>query len=97
MVLLDDPPVLTFSHSGTVSYTEKSGKMALDAGVTITDQDSASITELEVKISSGMEAGRDLLELNQVVSSLTAADGSRLRNRCRGIKAPTRGSSMAVA
>ena len=75
VVLLDDPPVLTFSHSGTVSYTEKSGKMALDAGVTITDQDSASITELEVKISSGMEAGRDLLELNQVVSSLTAADG----------------------
>ena len=75
VVLLDDPPVLTFSHGGTVSYTEKSGKMVLDAGVTVTDQDSASITELEVKISSGMEAGRDLLELNQVVSTLTAADG----------------------
>ena len=69
--LVDDAPVVTLGHSGTLEYTEpRTGagdllsvtEMALDEGLVLSDADSSDLTGATVSITRNLDAGSDTLE-----------------------------------
>jgi uncharacterized delta-60 repeat protein/CSLREA domain-containing protein len=55
-----DAPVVTTS-GGTLSYTENDGARVLDAGVTITDVDSTTLSGATIRITGGYVSAQDVL------------------------------------
>jgi VCBS repeat-containing protein len=56
-------PVVTLT-SGGLSYTENDAATIVDAGLTVTDADSTSLSGATVRIATGFAAGQDVLELS---------------------------------
>jgi VCBS repeat-containing protein len=72
----NDSPVL--SAGGTLNYTENQVSTAIDAGLTITDIDSANITAATVKITANFAFGQDVLGFvnqNGITGSYNATTG----------------------
>ena len=74
VTLVDNVPSITYS-SALVTYTERQGAMVLDAGIVINDPDSSDIAEAEIKIMSGYDSGKDILDPAQDVTAILSADG----------------------
>jgi VCBS repeat-containing protein len=72
----NDAPVV--SAGGTLSYTENDAAAAIDAGLTITDVDSAMLSGATVSITGGFATGEDVLGFvaqNGISGSYNAATG----------------------
>ncbi|MDQ3987538.1 MAG: Ig-like domain-containing protein, partial [Actinomycetota bacterium] len=59
-----DPPVVV-TTAGATSFTEGDPATTIDAGLTVTDQDDTDLEGATVSISTGFEAGDELLFSNQ--------------------------------
>ena len=57
---MNDNPVVDTTGSA-LSYTENDGAVAVDASVTITDVDNATLSSVTVSITAGFVAGEDAL------------------------------------
>ncbi|MCU0523953.1 MAG: hypothetical protein MUF72_03915 [Elainella sp. Prado103] len=76
IIPVDSAPVVTTS-GGALAYQENAGEVAIDAGVTVVDPDSATLTGATVRIS-GYVRGEDFLVLTTptgIVSNFDAATG----------------------
>lgn len=62
---VNDAPVVT-PTDGVASYTEGDPATTVDSGLTVGDVDDTDIEGGQVKISSGFEAGDDLIYVNQL-------------------------------
>ncbi|QDZ19799.1 hypothetical protein A3770_03p23170 [Chloropicon primus] len=72
--LVDNVPTVTLSSS-TSAYTERQGLLVLDAGLVVGDPDSTNIEEAELKITSGYDSGKDVLDPGQDVTQILGPDG----------------------
>jgi VCBS repeat-containing protein len=70
------PPKLT-TTAGATAYTEGAAAVAVDAGLTVTDPDSANVAAATVRISAGFQAGDqlDFAAQNGIAGSYDAATG----------------------
>ncbi|MDO9460477.1 MAG: hypothetical protein Q7N95_10235, partial [Alphaproteobacteria bacterium] len=68
-------PQLTLSRSSLV-YTENSGPVALDAGLTVSDADSATLASARIWIGSGFAADQDSLQFSNDGSTMGNITGS---------------------
>lgn len=75
---VSEPPIVT--PTGTaLAYTENGAATAVDAGVTVTDPDSANLTGATVTISTNYVNGEDVLAFtnqNGITGSFNAATGA---------------------
>ncbi len=56
----NDAPVVT-TTAGSLAYTENDPATAIDPGLTVTDVDSANLTDATVAITAGFVSGQDIL------------------------------------
>ncbi len=74
---VNDAPVVTTS-GGTTAYTENGAGLAIDAGLTVSDADSANLTGATVSITANFASGQDLLGFatqNGITGSYNAGTG----------------------
>ncbi len=62
---IETPPVVTTS-AGALPYAESAGPIAVDAGLTVIDEDSAALASATVRITANYINGEDLLAFNNV-------------------------------
>ncbi|MET0382596.1 MAG: hypothetical protein ABW032_04150, partial [Burkholderiaceae bacterium] len=65
---VNDAPVVTPS-GGTTAYTENGAPLAVDAGVTVSDADTATLASATVSITVNFAAGQDLLAFTNTSSA----------------------------
>ncbi|HET6999096.1 MAG TPA: tandem-95 repeat protein [Solirubrobacterales bacterium] len=69
----NDAPDLDLPATGAVPYTENDPATAIDSGAVLTDPDSPSFASATVKITTGLQAAEDRLELITPVTGITAS------------------------
>lgn len=74
VTLVDNVPSVTLSDTNN-AYTEGQGALVLDSGLVVSDPDSANLVEAELKITSGYETGKDVLDPAQDVTKILGSDG----------------------
>ncbi len=81
VVATDDPSTVSTS-GGTTAFTEGSGAVAIDSGLTLSDPDSASLTSATVSITGNFMSGQDVLAfvndgstMGNITGSYNAATG----------------------